>query len=170
MTHAFVFALGLFPVLFLPALQAAMALVLVGLIAGRRRLAPATRAHVLTWQTLALWQFALFYLINVLLFAPWEGTPDHHPEGPARQNIAAHTAYSGAGGRGCARTGAVSGLRGPGRCAQPEFSDRLRSPVHSQCTSLYAVRSRRAGCTSDIRLVMLNLRRGLAGIRPNRMK
>jgi hypothetical protein len=69
--------LGLFPALFLPALQSIVLVVLMDLIWRARSITRADLRGVLSWSNLAVWQFLLFFLINATVFTLLPGAWEH---------------------------------------------------------------------------------------------
>jgi hypothetical protein len=68
-----VILLGLFPAFFLPVLQMMMLLVLGELLWRRRSIAKTDVQNILIWTNIAVLQFVVFFLLNVIFFGPLQG-------------------------------------------------------------------------------------------------
>lgn len=70
--------LGLFPALFLPALQLIILIVLIGLCAAFRGIDKDVLGALKGWPFIALAQFCVFFFLNAALYPEWEGTRTHY--------------------------------------------------------------------------------------------
>lgn len=73
-----VFLLGLFPTFFLPVLQLALVLLLIGLFVNWRGCDRAAFSALFEPRYIAFAQFCVFFFINAALYPVWEGSRVHH--------------------------------------------------------------------------------------------
>lgn len=70
--------LGLFPAFSLPTLQAMLLIMILSVTVCFRRIDRAVFDEILIYRNFAFAQFALFFLLNALIFAVQEGSRDHY--------------------------------------------------------------------------------------------